>query len=132
MLLEDLKIHIMENCNIVSHNIVSHNFYWPESVKIILNSNDYFNIYAEYFKNVADNEIKKEYIYTFILNFVYGELNNVASVEIINEISDLPKYKGYRVEKEHCIFIKNRFGSSFSKSNKILTKDERIIKDIIE
>lgn len=125
MFIDDLKIHIIENCG-------ERELYWHD-IKIMLNHEDYFDIFAQSLNIDSQNIINylPDIENTYRFNFSYNS-KFIGSVEIINEYCFIPQYRGCRVEKNYCRFLKNRYAANSFKSNKVLTETERLIKNIIE
>lgn len=144
MLLSDLKIHVFDRLhdpvdlyfkNALSPNSINdyseyclknnqnQNDYIVNLV-LMLNHEDYFDIFMQHFN------IEREKLESFIpyIKNAY----TFDQIKIIHDFNEGLRYRGYRIQKDHCLILKNRYGSSASFQEKVLTENERIIKNIIE
>ena len=120
MLLSDLNIHIREYIKITDRRC---------DIEIIFHESDYLNIIEQYLwkskQEVLNYYYKSESI---IYNYIDLDLN-YNRIYFVNQINSFPRLRGIKIERDYC-----RISSSYRNSvySKVLTENERIIKNIIE
>lgn len=118
MLLSDLNIEIANHITI-SRSSNSYNTY-----KIIFNEEDYYDILKQYVYNFSEEDIN---LYKNECNYTLPYSKKFTRIIFLNSLGSNLDCRGFRIEKGF-IGIK----SFMFYKIKVLTKDERIIKDIIE
>lgn len=123
MLLSDLNNHISDHFKIK---------YRYNNIKIFLHDFDFKNIIEQYLINSPldfNDIIEKATSCQTLEYFLPGKYNIYQMFTIINHVNNNYKHRGIRVELEHCRIITSYAQYMYGK---VLTENERIIKNIIE
>ncbi len=123
MLLSDLKNHIHDylKCYANGFTIPGQN-----KLNIILSNVDYLNIPL---KEIFEYNIGLEKSFRFNFDYESVKFRNIGVHNAM--ITDAYILRGFKVDPECCIIL-TRFNQPQNIHNRVLTENERIIKDIIE
>ncbi len=123
MLLSDLKIHIQDYFK----------YNTTRDISILFHELVYLNISQLYLNKLSSKDIKNQ---SFLFNMVDDDFlfnmaddNSNPRILFTSQFSNIEKFRGYRIEPEHCRIIPKHYISIYGK---VLTENERIIKNIIE